>query len=150
MERSHTHPPPRAIDAPTALAGTPSATDAPRPGVRLIRRLALVNLGLVALQALSAGFLLSGSGRAITTHAVVALALQLGALVQAVSAIVMWRRRRAPSWVAGVSLGLFVLVLLQVGLGYRKQYWLHVPIGVGLFGGLVRQTGRLDGLSNDV
>jgi len=35
-------------------------------------------------------------------------------------------------------------VFFQVGLGYKKQYWLHVPIGVGLFGGLIRQVSRLD------
>jgi hypothetical protein len=48
--------------------------------------------------------------------------------------------------VARDGIGLFVTVLLQVGLGYTKQYWLHVPIGVGLFGGLIRQTSRLDTL----
>jgi len=115
-------------------------------GIRLIRWLAGINLGLVALQAVSAGFLLSGYGRAVTVHAVVALALQLGALIQAVTAVVLWRRRRVPAWVAGLSLGLFVIVFLQVGLGYRKSYWLHVPIGVGIFGWLTRQVNRLDTL----
>lgn len=102
-----------------------------------------INLGLVALQPLSAGLFMSGYGRALTVHAVVALALLVGALVQAVAAIVLWRRRRVPAWVAGVSLGLFVTVFLQNGFGYNRQYWLHVPIGVGLFGGLIRQTSRL-------
>jgi hypothetical protein len=37
---------------------------------------------------------------------------------------------------------LVVIVFLQTGLGYRKLYWLHVPIGVGLFGGLTRQMSR--------
>src|SRR5262249_60846055 len=99
-----------------------------------------------ALQALSAGFLLSGSGRAIALHGIVALVLQLGVLLQAVTAVVLWRRNSVPAWVAKISIGLLVLVFLQVGLGYRKQYWLHVPIGVGLFGGLIRQAGRLDTL----
>ena len=109
----------------------------------MIRWLVTINLGLVALQALSAGFLMSGYARALTVHQFVAVALQLGALIQVVSAVVLWRRRRAPAWVAGVSLALFVMVFLQVGLGYRKSYWLHVPIGVGIFGGLTRQAGRL-------
>jgi hypothetical protein len=39
--------------------------------------------------------------------------------------------------------GLFVIVFLQVGLGYRRLYWLHVPIGVGMFGGLMRQVEKL-------
>lgn len=121
-------------------------TDASGRDVRLIRRLVLINLGLVALQALSAGFLMSGYARALTVHAVVAAALQVGALIQAVTAVVLWRRRRVPPWMAGVGIALFVMVFLQVALGYRRSYWLHVPIGVGIFGGLTRQVSRLDTL----
>jgi hypothetical protein len=121
-------------------------TDAGGQGIRLIRLLVVINLGLVALQPVSAGFFLSGYARAVTVHAVVALALQLGALIQAVIAVVLWRRRRVPAWVAGISIGLLVVVFLQVGLGYKKRYWLHVPIGVGIFGWLTRQVNRLDTL----
>ena len=121
-------------------------TDAGGLGIRSIRWLLAVNLGLVALQALSAGFLLSGDGRAVTAHATGALALQLGALIQGVTAVVVWRRRRVPTWVARFSIGLLVIVFLQVGLGHNKRYWLHVPIGVGMFGWLTRQVNRLDTL----
>src|SRR5713226_5739113 len=111
-----------------------ATTDAAGQGIRLVRRLVVINLGLVALQALSAGLLMSGYARALTVHAILAVALEFGALIQAVAAVVLWRRRRVPPWVAGVGVGLFVIVLLQTGLGYRRSYWLHVPIGVGLFG----------------
>jgi hypothetical protein len=117
-------------------------------GITLIRRLVIINLGLVALQAISAGFFLSGYGRATAIHAVVALALQAGAFLQAATAIVLWRRGRVPAWVAGLGIGLFVMVFLQVGLGYRKSFWLHVPIGVGIFGGLMRQVSMLDTLQS--
>ena len=123
-----------------------ATTDAGGPGIGLVRRVVVINLGLVAFQALSAGFLMSGYARALTLHAIVAVALQLGALIQAVAAVVLWRRRRVPAWVAGVSIGLLMIVFLQVGFGYRKLYWLHVPIGVGMFGGLTRQASRLDTL----
>ena len=43
-------------------------------------------------------------------------------------------------------IGLFAIVFLQVGLGYTRRHWLHVPVGVGLFGGLLRQANRLDTL----
>jgi hypothetical protein len=140
-----------ATDTPTVHAGmttdaSKGTTDAGGQGIRLIRWLVVINLGLVALLALSAGFLLSGYERAVTVHADVALGLQLGALIQAVTAVVLWQRRRVPAWVAGLSIGLFVIVFLQVGLGYRKSYWLHVPIGVGIFGWLTRQVNRLDTL----
>jgi hypothetical protein len=127
-----------AMNTATAHAGITTGTDSARRGIRLIRRLVLVNLGLAALQPLSAGFFLSGYGRAVTIHSMVALGLQIGALLQVIAALVLWRRHRVPSRVAAISIGLFVLVFLEVGLGYTRQYWLHVPLGVGIFGGLIR------------
>jgi hypothetical protein len=121
-------------------------SDADARGIRLIRRLVVINLGLVALQAVSAGLFMSGYGRAVTVHAVVALALQFGAFVQAVIAVVLWRRRRVPAWVARLGIGLLVIVFLEVGLGYSMRFWLHVPIAVGIFGGLTRHVNRLDTL----
>jgi hypothetical protein len=136
----------RKAEAGTATDASNGTTDAGGQGIRLIRRLVVINLGLVALQPISAGFFLSGYERAVTVHAGVALALQFGALIQGISAVVLWRRRRVPAWVAGLSIGLFVIVFLQVGLGYNKRYWLHVPIGVGMFGWLRQQVNRLDTL----
>jgi len=115
----------------------------PRGGSQLVRRLTMINLGLVAIQPFSAGFLMSGYDHAATVHAVVANALQVGAIIQAVTAIVLWRRRRVPGWVAAFGVGLFGIVFLQVGLGHNREYWLHVPIGVGLLGWLTRQVSKL-------
>jgi hypothetical protein len=120
------------------------ATAAGGAGIRFVRLLVGINLGLVGLQAISAGAFLSGFPHAVAAHAGVSIALQLGALIQAVTGIVLWRRRRVPVWVMGASLGLLAVVLLQAGLGRSHRYWLHVPIGVGLFGGLMRQGSRLD------
>ena len=119
-------------------------THAAGPGIRMMRRLTLINLVLIALQPISAGFFLSGYGHAALVHGRLALVLQLGGLIQAVTAIILWRRRRIPAWLAGVSIGLLAMVLFQVGLGYKKQYWLHVPIGVGLVAWLTHLTITLD------
>ena len=126
----------------TSVSNT--TTKASGSGIGIVRRLVLVNLGLVAVQALSAGLLMSGYVSALTVHRTVAIVLQFSVLAQGVAAVALWRRRRVPAWVAGVSIALFVVVFLQAGFGYRKLYWLHVPIGVGLFGGLTRQAARLD------
>ena len=134
------------MDTPIVHSDITTGTNDAGQGVKWIRRLVLLNLGLVTIQALSAGFLMSGYGLSSTIHAGVARALPLGALIQAVAAVVFWRQRRVPAWVARAGIVLFVIVVLQVGAGYTRRYWLHVPIGVGLFGGLIRQTSRLDAL----
>jgi len=114
---------------------------------RLIRWLVAINLSMVALQPVSAGLLMSGFARALPLHAVVGLALQLALLVQVGASVVLWWRRRVPSWVAGVSVGLFVVVVLQNVFGHNRLYWLHVPIGVALVAALSRQKSRLDAWS---
>jgi hypothetical protein len=134
-------------EAAIATHVSTGTTDAAGRGVRLMRRLVAANLVLVALQPISAGLFLSGYERAVTVHAGVAMALLLGALIQVVTATILWRRHRLPAWVFGVSVSLFVVAFLQVGLGYNKWYWLHVPIGVGMFGWLIRLTLRLQILS---
>ena len=123
-----------------------SARTAGGQGIRLIRWLVVINLVLVALQPVSAGLLMSGFGRALRVHAVVALALPLGLLVQVGAAVLLWRQGRAPARVAAVSIALFVAVLLQNALGQNRQYWLHVPIGVALVSALNRQRSSLDTL----
>ena len=130
----------------THAAITTASTDAPGRSIKLMRGLFRINLVLVALQPLSAGLFLSGYGRAMDIHAGIALALQVGALIQMVTACILWRRERVPAWVAGVSIGLFLLLFLQIGTGYSKRYWLHLPIGVGIFGWLIRQKDRLNTL----
>lgn len=115
-------------------------TDAEGAGHQWVRPLVGINLGLAALRPLSAGFLISGYARAVTVHAVAAQVLQLGAFIQAITAIVLWWRHRVPARMAGASTGLFVIMFLQVALGYRRWYWLHVPIGVALVVGLQRQV----------
>jgi len=39
-----------------------------------------------------------------------------------------------------------VMVCLQVGLGYRRSFWLHVPLGVAMVVGLMRQINMLNAL----
>ena len=114
--------------------------------IRLIRWLVVINLVMVALQPVSAGLFMSGFGRALPVHAVVGLALLLGLLVQVGAAALLWRQGRVPAWLAGVSIALFVVVLLQNAFGHNRQYWLHVPIGVALVGALNRQKSSLDTL----
>jgi hypothetical protein len=111
---------------------------------KMIKRVALINFWLVATQALTAGFLMSGSGRALKLHAIAGLALGCGALVQAIATGTLWWQRGVSARLAGTGIGVFALMVLQLGLGYSRQYWLHVPIGVLLFGALMKQVDRSD------
>lgn len=110
--------------------------------MKWIRRLMAINLGFLALQPISAGFLLSAYDYASTIHVAVAVALQIGAFIQGVSAVVLWLRGRVSWWVAGFSVGLFVIVLLEVWAGRQREYWLHVPIGVAILIWLWAQMNR--------
>jgi len=126
------------------MADVPARSDSTSgPSIRWIRWLVVINLVLVALQPISAGLFLSGFGRALPAHAAVGLALQLGLLVQVGTAVVQWRRRRIPAWVAAVSTALFVAVVLQNVVGHNKLFWLHVPMGVALVGALNGQRSSL-------
>jgi len=40
------------------------------------------------------------------------------------------------------------MMVLELAVGHSRIYWLHLPIGVGLFGGLARQVGRLKTIAN--
>jgi hypothetical protein len=111
-------------------------------GVKWIRRLMVLNLGLICLQPISAGFILSGYAEGVRVHAAVATAVQFGVAVQAVTAIVLWWLDRLPRWAAGASIGLLVIAFVQVGLGYTNRHWLHVPIGVAIIGWLRGQVGK--------
>jgi hypothetical protein len=96
------------------------------------RWLMAINLGLVAAQPISAGFLLSGYDYASTIHLVGAIGLQLVAFIQGVTAVVFWLRGGVKGRVAAVSVGLFAIVVLEVWAGRHREYWLHVPVGVGI------------------
>lgn len=100
----------------------------------------LFNLLFAALQPLSAGLSMSGYGGAVTVHVAGALALQLGALVQGAGAVVLWRRRHMPGTLAGFSVALVLLVFVELAAGRSRVFWLHLPLGVAIFGGLLRHV----------
>ena len=101
-------------------------------GSMAIKRLMAINLGLIVLQPISAGLWLSGYEHARAIHAFVAVALQLVAFILGVTAVVLWRRRRVSARVAGLCVGMFVMVFLEAWAGRKGEYWLHLPMGVGI------------------
>ena len=77
---------------PTVHAAVPTTATTDTGGglaIRLVQGVRVTNLGLVALQALSVGSILSGDPRAATVHGAGAMALQLGAFVQAATQLAL-------------------------------------------------------------
>ena len=77
------------MDTTMSLSEITTTANSAGQGIQWIRRLVSINLGLVAVEALSAGFFLSGYEHAVSIHAGVALALLFGAFTQAVTSVVL-------------------------------------------------------------
>lgn len=85
-------------------------------------------------QAITAGLLLSSpDGRIL--HGAFAGVVFLTALFQLVAGILVWRPGGGDGRYAAQSVGIFVVVLAQAGLGMAGITEVHVPLGVLLWGG---------------
>lgn len=99
--------------------------------------LARVQAAMVFLQAVLAGGVLSGWGGFREAHGVNAGLLWLISIAMIVAAIVGWRAGRSPGWVAGVAAGLWIALEVQIASGESGLLWLHVPLGMAIFGATV-------------
>ena len=85
---------------------------------------------LVFAQALFAGQFLDGNAAWRNWHAVNGmLVLPLLALVVVVLAVLVWRAGQGPGWLALASVGLFLAIFVQIGMGQTSQLAVHVPLG---------------------
>jgi len=102
---------------------------------------------LVFAQALFAGQFLDGNAAWRNWHAVNGmLVLPLLALVVVVLAVLVWRAGQGPGWLALASVGLFLAIFVQIGMGQTSQLAVRVPLGVailGLVGALLARTRNL-------
>jgi len=81
-------------------------------------------------QAIFAGSFLSGSYGALLTHEDNARFAAIATLLTLVSSILVAGVGKGPRWPIVAASGLFVLVGLQIVLGYTGMVALHVPVGV--------------------
>lgn len=107
--------------------------------MRILPSVVSLHLFLIFLQAVTAGLFLSGEARAVDAHRIGAQIIGAVALVQITLAALYWRRGGGPRWFFIASVLVLVMEVLQMGAGYNKVFWAHVPLGVGMFGGLLRQ-----------
>ncbi len=106
----------------------------PRPSTLLRALISLQAAGAFG-QAVTAGMILSGQP-VMKIHEGMSHGIMTVALVQTLAAAWVWRAGRLAGWVAAASLVLLLAEGGQMGLGYTHNLLVHIPLGVGLFGGL--------------
>jgi len=105
------------------------------PALRVVAVLHALSL---LLQPILAGMFLSGHDSAIDSHATNASILVSLCLVMTVLAFLAWRRELVPRPVFTVAASMLVAEGLQMMAGYAHLMWMHIPLGVLLFGALAQ------------
>lgn len=113
----------------------------PRPartahGRRTFRWILAVVLGIHAAlaytQSILAGAYLTGSLDAMEIHGLIGSGLVVVTMIQAVACLLFWFPGRGPWWPLLVSIALFFVEGLQIGMGYARTLGVHIPLGVAL------------------
>ena len=124
------------VDSRSSSQRDRPATSVRRPGIVRAMQVVLWLLAVaVFAQAILAGLFLDGASGWRAWHAINGmLVLPLLALIQAVLAVLVWRRGRGPGRLAIASGGLLLALLVQNVLGQTSQIAVHVPLGLAIFG----------------
>lgn len=101
---------------------------------RWLWALVRVQAAMVLLQAVLAGGFLSGRSGLVEAHGVNAGLLWLVSIAVMIVSIVAWRRGRTPGWVATAAATLWVALEFQIASGEARALWIHVPLGMAIFG----------------
>jgi hypothetical protein len=124
----------------TDFEGPDARTEATRrPVLTVFRTGAIAQAILFIVQAAFAGSLLAGSAEASRMHELTAKVLVLLAIFQCGAAIALRVKRDAPPSIVVTSVLLVLAEVLEFAAGHFHQVALHVPLGVGIFGGALRQ-----------
>jgi hypothetical protein len=101
---------------------------------RWVWALARLQAAMVLLQAVFAGGFLSGRAGLLKAHGVNAGLLWLVSAAMIVVCFAEWRGGRTPGWVAAAAAVLWVALEVQIASGESGQMWIHVPLGMVIFG----------------
>ena len=104
-----------------------------------LRIVMVVQVLTLLLQATFAGMMIGGNHQAANLHELTAKILVPFALVQTVLAIVLRVQARCPVWVPMASVALSSAEIVEFAAGHLHNVALHVPLGVAIFGGALRQ-----------
>ncbi|GGP53121.1 hypothetical protein [Streptomyces abikoensis] len=102
--------------------------------LRLLRATAVLVLLDTLAQAALAGLFVTGDLDLLAWHAANAGVLSALTVLEAMAALLVWRRLRGPHWPVVASVVLVALVSAQRGLGEARVLAGHIPLGMAIFG----------------
>lgn len=91
-----------------------------------------VHAAIAFTQSILAGMYLSGDLDAMELHGAFGSGLTALTMLQGVAAILFFFPGRGPWWPVLVTILLFFVEGLQVGMGYARTLGLHIPLGVAI------------------
>jgi hypothetical protein len=107
--------------------------------MKRLRAVLSLNLLVVFVQFTLAGLMLGGTDLARKMHGITGLLLIVLAVIQTALVIVMRRDGVAPRWLVGANVGILAAEMIEAICGHYHVLGLHVPLGVAIFGGVLRQ-----------
>jgi len=107
--------------------------------LRLFRAGAIAQVLLMLIQAAFAGRLLAGHLEAVHMHEFTAKVLVLLAAFLCLVALTLRAKAIVPPWVIIAAVLLVAAEIVEFAAGARHNVALHVPLGVAIFGGALRQ-----------
>lgn len=130
--------PTRAHAAPLMGSTTPGPTARPtrEPGPQVTLVLLRISSGLAALMVLAqpvlAGAYLQGEFDALAVHGLVGSLLIVVLMAHGSIALLYWLFGRGSPHPFGVAVLLFLACGIQVGMGFARELWIHIPLGVAI------------------
>jgi len=108
-------------------------------GSKIYRGVLIVNVTAMLLQSLFAGKLLGGDAGSLLLHERTAKFLVLLAVAQLMLAVYLRVRSNFPRWIPIASAGLLLAEVIEFAAGDLNKLVVHGPLGVAIFGGMLRQ-----------
>jgi hypothetical protein len=97
--------------------------------INLVRLFAIITLAQVLLQAAFAGGFISGHIGYLNAHSINGSVLVMTVMVLGGSTILLFRPGRGPWWPILITVVLWWMCAIQVGIGFARLVGFHIPLG---------------------
>lgn len=107
--------------------------------LKALRGVMVAQVAGILIQATFAGMMIGGSQQAEHLHELTGKILVLLSFGQTLLAMALRVKGACPLWIAVASGGLLTAEVIEFAAGHLHYVALHVPLGVAIFGGALRQ-----------